>query len=191
MKQCTVCKIDKPKTEFHKEAKGADGLCAKCKDCKCQQVRHRRANSSAAHREREREISKKYYEDNKEVISRKSRIYYANNIEREQERSRNFYYANPDKAKARRHTRLSRMRNGTPTWADKNYIKDLYANKIEANKIMADAGVNIVFEIDHIEPFSNSEVCGLHCEFNLQVLTVEENRAKHTNRVEFLEGVLS
>jgi len=165
MKICTGCKIDKPKTDYYKDSRGADGLCAKCKICKAAK-------------------SKLHYKANKEATKQKSRDYYTKHAEQERERSKLYYQANPEKAKTRRYTRLARMKDATPIWFDNNYIKDLYANKIEANKIMADVGVKIVFEVDHIEPIANDEVCGLHCEFNLQVLTAEENRAKHTNRVE-------
>ena len=59
-------------------------------------------------------------------------------------------------------------------WADQQYIKDLYANCKEAEEIF-----DVQFEVDHIVPLQNELVCGLHNEFNLQVLTRAENRAKY------------
>jgi 5-methylcytosine-specific restriction endonuclease McrA len=59
------------------------------------------------------------------------------------------------------------------SWSDQNYIKDLFDNAKEAGQLF-----NIQFEVDHIIPLQNKKVCGLHTEFNLQILTREENRAK-------------
>ena len=41
----------------------------------------------------------------------------------------------------------------------------------------------IPHEVDHIEPIMGADVCGLHIETNLRVITYAENRAKSNKRI--------
>ena len=68
--------------------------------------------------------------------------------------------------------------NASVNWADKNYIKDLYANCKEAEQLFASVGVDVKWHVDHIVPLKHPKVCGLHVEHNLQILTAEENLRK-------------
>ena len=66
----------------------------------------------------------------------------------------------------------------TVSWSDKQYIADLYDNAKEASNMFG-----IDFQVDHIVPLQATEACGLHCEFNLQILTKTENCSKQ-NKME-------
>lgn len=57
--------------------------------------------------------------------------------------------------------------NATPSWANSFKINEIYNNRPEG------------YHVDHIVPLSNSKVCGLHCEYNLQYLPVLENIRKN------------
>ena len=87
-----------------------------------------------------------------------------------------YYNKTKPQAFARAAKRRAAMRNATVNWANNQYIKDLYANVNEANKIFKDIGVK--FHVDHIVPLTHDKVCGLHNEYNLQILTAEENLSK-------------
>ena len=61
----------------------------------------------------------------------------------------------------------------TPVWADGDAILGFYTL---ANTLSISTGV--VHHVDHIVPLNSKLVCGLHCQFNLQVLTSLENLCK-------------
>ena len=80
---------------------------------------------------------------------------------------------NPEKAKAiLRRAALKRKAassNSIPKWLtehDSNLINEMHANTPDG------------YELDHIVPLVSDRVCGLHVPWNLQYLTIRENRAK-------------
>lgn len=60
-----------------------------------------------------------------------------------------------------------------PEWANHSKIQLFYD---EARRLTKETG--ILHEVDHIIPSNHKLVCGLHNEFNLQVLPWYENRTK-------------
>ena len=67
-----------------------------------------------------------------------------------------------------------RTKFATPDWANKEKIKEIYK---QAVKLTESTGIR--YEVDHIIPLTNKLVCGLHNEFNLQILPMSENRLKN------------
>jgi len=63
-------------------------------------------------------------------------------------------------------TNAKRLRERTPTWADKKKIAEFYANKPEG------------YHVDHIIPLNGKTVSGLHVLENLQYLPASENCSK-------------
>lgn len=59
------------------------------------------------------------------------------------------------------------MRRATPVWADRSAMRRLYCRARRCGLV-----------VDHIVPLNHSNVCGLHCEANLQLLTPEQNMFK-------------
>jgi hypothetical protein len=60
-----------------------------------------------------------------------------------------------------------------PQWADKEKINEIY---LRARELTALTGIR--HEVDHIIPSNHELVCGLHCEFNLQILSKDQNCQK-------------
>lgn len=67
-----------------------------------------------------------------------------------------------------------------PGWANKDAILEFYK---EARRLTLETGIS--HQVDHIIPSNHKLVCGLHNEFNLQVITREENQKKN-NKFEIL-----
>jgi len=77
--------------------------------------------------------------------------------------------AKTHKAKEKRESKCiykRRVRIATPSWEDKNAIKEFYKNCPDG------------FHVDHIIPLRGKNVTGLHTLSNLQYLPKEENMRK-------------
>lgn len=68
--------------------------------------------------------------------------------------------------------------NAIPKWADLKKIAKFYAR---AEQLSTLHGVRFV--VDHIVPLKSDTVCGLHCESNLQIITVRSNTRKGSRYV--------
>jgi len=66
-----------------------------------------------------------------------------------------------------------RTKFATPIWANKEKIKEIYIQAVELSE-----STGVRHEVDHIIPLTNKLVCGLHNEFNLQILPMSDNRIK-------------
>lgn len=80
--------------------------------------------------------------------------------------------ANPGKRNASLAKYRAQLLKATPVWADHDKIEAIYA--ISSAYIAA----GIPCEVDHIVPLRSKQVCGLHCEANLQLLDPLMNRVK-------------
>lgn len=144
---------------------------------------------------------REYYQKNKDRIKEKERIrraegrknnpeirkkdkeYIAANREHINERTRRWRKKNPEKVKEynkkiranRAYCRYyeevkeSRRRKSRPKWITKKQMIEIYDQCPEG------------YQIDHIIPISNKNVCGLDVPWNIQFLTPEENNFKRNS----------
>lgn len=77
LKKCTICKVEKPYSEFHKNKSRKDGFHNACKICKSESDK----KSHAKHREKRMAKMKVYYEENKEWFLEECKKYRSENKE--------------------------------------------------------------------------------------------------------------
>lgn len=144
--------------------------------------------------EENKEYYQKRYQDNKEEVLKQSKKWAQSNKDKVNKKSQEWRDNNRDKFRAS--CKKSRERNkariiknnlirsrglkyATPKWADINYMNDVYSNCQEANRLFHSLGLNSwKMQVDHIHPLKSDLVCGLHNQFNLQVISAKENLQK-------------
>jgi len=206
MKICNKCGEVKPLSEFNRNKKCRGGYLTVCKACNKrlrQDLEHaspemyeRRLARVRAHKAGNRDHirSTKAIWDvaNRAHIQEYNKDSYASDPEGRRERSRLHRQKHPDRVKESwskwaksNHEAYRAIRNkanakrraaeisATVPWADMQKISRLYG---EAMRLTAETG--IPRHVDHIVPLRGVNVCGLHWEGNLQVLTAAENIRK-------------
>lgn len=190
MKKCKKCSEKKTENLFYKDSLAKDGLRATCKECD----KAHGKKYSAENKEKEAARYKKYAEANKEKIDKKSREtkainsekitayakeYYRKNSGKRLENSKKWYQENSGtdslkiKIRLKSSTRRVAKLNADVSWSSKSKIKEFYdLAHAETKK------TGIQHEVDHIIPLQGKLVCGLHVEFNLQILTRSQNASK-------------
>lgn len=103
----------------------------------------------------------------------KRRIIYASNPDFFRSISKNWSKQNRSKVYLSNASRRATKLRATPTWVDLKAMEAFYAKSV---KLSEETG--ITHHVDHIVPLQNEIVCGLHNQFNLQVLTATENISK-------------
>lgn len=114
-------------------------------------------------RDNNKEILKKYRIDNKEVLTTNKKKWKSENAGKVNE------------ANSRRRARKI---CASPVWAQKSRLLEIYNDCQELNLIAKAAGCSELFHVDHIVPLLNAIVCGLHVEYNLQIITASKNLQK-------------
>ena len=109
--------------------------------------------------------NKKYKDENKEKCAVQVKKYRAENLEELKAYQKKYFAENPRVSRYHRAKRHAMQKRQTPPWADMKLVKEIYLNCPEG------------YEVDHIHPLSKG---GLHVHYNLQYLTIHENRVKHT-----------
>ncbi|MCR4306561.1 MAG: hypothetical protein NUV42_01180 [Candidatus Yonathbacteria bacterium] len=111
--------------------------------------------------------SKQWQKDNSDHVAEINKKYRSNNASKLSEYHRKYAKENASLRAELSASRRAAKLMATPHWADKAAIRLVYAQA-------AAAGLTV----DHIVPLRGKNVCGLHVENNLQLMTMSENSRK-------------
>jgi hypothetical protein len=184
-KRCSKCAESKPLDQFNKERSKLRAYCKAChsrgvvqwqrdnpEKAKAKHLKWRRANGIAAPQPA---MPRDEYAERRRQSRRK---WEAANPDKMQQARAQWAEANPERLRAIVRHRQAKKAQRTPAWADREAMVAFYA---EAKRLTDITGTK--HEVDHIVPLNGENVCGLHWEGNLQVLTKAENRRKWHSHV--------
>ena len=171
MKLCRKCNRTLPATTeyFSVNRRIKCGLNSACKECdKARVAKHQKENPEiVAARQR------KYRKENCDEINERRR----NDNEENREKYREYEITkrknNPEYHKDKSLKRHRDVKQATPSWADTDAIDKIYN---EAKRVKEETGED--YTVDHIIPLNGENVCGLHVDYNLQLITRSENSKK-------------
>lgn len=205
-KKCMKCKELLPLTSFNKNRTKPDGLGSECRPCANAHSKKYHAENHSAHVERGRaayradpdsfkkrarkwetenadrkkELRAKYRKRNAEKVREFSRLDWLRHNPKRLASKALYRKKFPEKAAAQVRMRQARKVQAMPTWANQARIEEFYKSARDMTVL-----TGIQHHVDHIIPLRGKLVCGLHNEFNLQVLPAAVNQAKSNKLVEF------
>lgn len=180
MKICKKCTKEKEIDDFYRKHDTPDGRARVCK--LCDNERNKVRQKSEKYKTNRLTYYRKYVESNKEKLKLYFHQYFKDHREEYRARERKWRKNNPERSKE-----LGRKNFQKPSRKKKHKANQAMRRAIKLKAIIPgfDEEVKLIYqncpigyEVDHIVPLRGKNVCGLHVPWNLQYLTVEENRKK-------------
>ncbi len=168
-KICPVCKVEKLRSEYYKKL---DTVSHKCKDCTKIDLSKRAPKYFGKYTESQNTWRRDKYQEDQAYREKIALQKKANYEKRKPEinEARRLAWQNDSYCSARKYYRRKDVKDKTPPWVDLSEILEFYAKCPPG------------YEIDHIVPLrgiiDGRQVSGLHVLWNLQYLTIAENRKK-------------
>lgn len=171
-KTCVACTLTKSIECFGLTNRNRSGYLTRCKVClNVKNSEWRKANPEKAKAQQLR-----YVRGSEEKVRQAKKNYIDANREKAMRAVRKWQSENPHKVNAATARRYASKTRATPSWASSRMIDLFY---FYARWLTAQTGVP--HHVDHIVPLRSKWVCGLHVEFNLQILTGVENVRKNNS----------
>lgn len=127
----------------------------------------------------ERARASRWYYSNKERAKQNYKNWRLKNIEHSRADARARYKENPNNkcagASKRARYKSAKLR-ATPAWANHIAIGEYYALAAIKTRL-----TGVQYHVDHVVPLRSKRVCGLHTDYNLQVITATDNQRKHNS----------
>lgn len=199
MKICNICKVAKALDHYSKASRHPDGLQYRCKECmkeyrlvNIERLQKQRSDMYMQNRETRLAALKVYRDKNPDVIKARKAKYYKANVAATVNRVKKWRIENPERNAELARVNAKRQRrknpgmasqharerdatklNATPKWANRAKMVEFYKSAHGLNMLLGEW-----HHVDHIVPLRSPLVCGLHNEFNLQILPEKENLRK-------------
>lgn len=142
-----------------------------------EELKQRQAEYYLANREYCILMGRMYYQLHRDCLKAAGKVYYDSNRDRILLDKKAYYFKNKEDFIRRNAGRRANEKAATPKWANKREMSLIYAR---ATQLSNDTG--IIHHVHHIVPLKDhSSVCGLHCEANLTVLTIDDHWRLHSD----------
>lgn len=169
-KICPSCKIEKPRTEYYKKL---ESISYRCKQCTLDENKKNSKKYIGKYSDYQNSWKRKQTELNTDYDKRRKELKQKNYQAKKDElnKKRRERYLADAEYRASCLSRCSGRRKNVPKWVNFKELTEFYKN------------CPLGHEVDHIIPLNGvidgRRVCGLHVLWNLQYLTIEENRRKY------------
>lgn len=130
--------------------------------------------SDKCRKESRRRSRREYVAANKEKVRKQIQTWREGNRTGDRKYSAKWKKENPQKHVALEEKRRALKLHAVPAWANLNAIAIYYEIARLYTELYGEQ-----YHIDHIIPLQGKNVCGLHVENNLQIITAKENMRKH------------
>lgn len=186
--KCKKCVAD-----YHKAYRTAnkERIAAKKAEWKARNAEHvkRKDKEYAANNaDKKARARKKWVALNPEKNLESKKKWLRENPNRRKAVSKAYAEANKEVARLCDANRKARKRSSTLPWLTEDHL--WFMREIYALAVVRTEATGVRYEVDHIVPLAGKKVCGLHVPWNLQVITVAENRAK-SNKLPPKEQLIS
>jgi len=149
-----------------------------------EKVLNKQKNKYWNYPEEKRLYAKKHYEKNKEKYKPTKRKYWIKNRKRDLVKNKLWRIENIEHLKSYKKEQAALINANTakrramklcatPGWTNLDLVKEFY---LIAKEKTFQEGID--YEVDHMIPLQGENVCGFHCQNNLQVITAVENYSK-------------
>ena len=166
---CKRCNRTLPTSEFKADSRYKRGFTSWCHEC------HRERNREWAKENKERRSAKsaEWRKANPSGAKKIWQDFHNRNKEKRAEQYAEWARRNRDKRAASSAKRKAAKLRATPKWVNWEKVRAIYR---QARRLQDFTGVPM--HVDHIVPLQGENVCGLHWEGNLQIISASKNCAK-------------
>jgi hypothetical protein len=182
-KVCKKCGVEKDIFKFSKKSSSKDRLQPSCKEC----VKEYLVSYYLHNKLKAIKYANDYHAKNRDLILLKQSEYRSKNLDKLKVKQKTYrsshkesiaikkkewQQSNKERVNGKNAKRRATKLQASPSWSDDTCIGGLY----ELAAVFNRTGINL--HVDHIVPLISDEVCGLHCEANLQLLPANNNLSK-------------